>query len=202
MLRKLLFINQLLITFFQIYRIFSLKSESIDLEFREKNNFFTIPMTIGSKQQLFEVQIDTTTCETWFPSNNTTYEVDKFDPKTSSTCQIISLEFEIDDEDGNVKGHPFYDSLTVGPYNKFGMVLVDSFQSEFKDFKLGKLGLKFRHEHGVDFNWLGSLKENEFIEKEKEIPHFKNVWWNLFTILPEEKKLVVGSLPPELEGEQ
>jgi hypothetical protein len=72
------------------------------------------------------------------------------------------------------------------------MVLVDSFQSEFKDFKLGKLGLKFRHEHGVDFNWLGSLKENEFIEKEKEI----------FTILPEEKKLVVGSLPPELESEQ
>jgi hypothetical protein len=25
---------------------------------------------------------------------------------------------------------------------------------------------------------LGSLKENEFIEKEKEIPHFKNLWWN------------------------
>jgi hypothetical protein len=49
---------------------------------------------------------------------------------------------------------------------------------------------------------LGSLKENEFIEKEKEIPYFKNLWWNLFTILPEEKKLVVGSLPPELESEQ
>ena len=192
MFTKKLFISKLLITFLLTYNIYSLKSESIKLEFREKNNFFTIPITIGSKQQSFEVQIDTTTCETWIPSINTTYEVDKFDPKMSSTCQVSPLEFEIDDEDGNVKGHPFYDSLTVGPYtlNKFGMVLVDSFQSGFKDFKSGKLGLGFRHEHGVDFNWLGSLKENGFIEKE------------IFTILPDEEKIVVGSLPSELEGEQ
>ena len=70
------------------------------------------------------------------------------------------------------------------------MVLVDSFQSGFKDFKPGKLGLGFRHEHGVDFNQLGFLKENGFIEKE------------IFTILPDEEKLVVGSLSRELEGEQ
>ena len=80
----------------------------------------------------------------------------------------MSLGFEIDDEDGNVKGHPFYDSLTVGPYNlnKIDMILEDSFQSDFKDLKLGKLGLGFRHDHGIDFNWLGFLKENGFIEKE------------------------------------
>ena len=70
------------------------------------------------------------------------------------------------------------------------MVLIDSFQSGFKDFKPGKLGLGFRHEHGVNFNWLGSLKENGFIEKE------------IFTILPDDEKLVVGSLPSELEGQQ
>ena len=42
----------------------------------------------------------------------------------------------------------------------------------------------------VDFNLLGSLKQNWFIEKE------------MFTILPDEEKLVIGSLPKELEGEQ
>ena len=90
------------------------------------------------------------TWETWIPSINTTYDVDKFDPKTSSICQISKLEFKIDDEDGNVKHPSFYDSLKLGLFtlNKFGMVLVDNFQRGFKDFKQGKLGLGFRHEHG------------------------------------------------------
>ena len=192
MLNKQYFLNKLLITLLLIYNSNPLKSGSIKLEFREKNNFYTIPITVGNKQQAFEVQVDTTTSETWLPSINTTYEVDKFDPKSSSTCELSPLHFEIDDEDGNVRGPSFYDSLTVGPFSlkRFGMVLVDSFQSGFKDAKQGKLGLGFRHEHGVDFNWLGSLKKNGLIEKE------------IFTILPDEEKLVVGSVPPELEGEQ
>ena len=192
MFNKQYFLNKLLITLLLIYYSNPLKSGSIKLEFREKNNFYTIPITVGNKQQAFEVQVDTTTSETWLPSINSTYEVDKFDPKSSSTCELSPLHFEIDDEDGNVRGPSFYDSLTVGPFSlkRFGMVLVDSFQSGFKDAKQGKLGLGFRHEHGVDFNWLGSLKKNGLIEKE------------IFTILPDEEKLVVGSVPPELEGEQ
>ena len=192
MFNKQYFLNKLLITLLLIYNSNPLKSGSIKLEFREKNNFYTIPITVGNKQQAFEVQVDTTTSETWLPSINSTYEVDKFDPKSSSTCELSKLSFEIDDEDGNVRGPSFYDSLTVGPFSlkRFGMVLVDSFQSGFKDAKQGKLGLGFRHEHGVDFNWLGSLKKNGLIEKE------------IFTILPDEEKLVIGSVPPELEGEQ
>ena len=192
MFNKQYFLNKLLIALLLIYNSNALKSGSIKLEFSEKNNFYTIPITVGNKQQAFEVQVDTTTSETWLPSINSTYEVDKFDPKTSSTCQLSNLHFEIDDEDGNVKGPSFYDSLTVGEFSlkKFGMVLVDSFQSGFKDAKQGKLGLGFRHEHGVDFNWLGSLKQNGLIEKE------------IFTILPDEDTLVVGKIPKELEGEQ
>ena len=170
---------------------FSIKPSYIKLEFREKNHFFTIPITVGSKKQPFEVQVDTTTCETWLPSINTTFKVDKFDPKTSSTCEIVNKEFEIDDEDGNVRGTPVYDSVTVGPYtlDRFGFVVVQGYQSEFKDFPDGKLGLGFRHEHGVEFNWLGYLKEKGLIEKE------------IFTILPEEEKLYVGGIPPELAGD-
>ena len=170
----------------------SLKTDSVKLEFREKNHFFTIPITVGSNNQPFEVQVDTTTSETWLPSINTTFKVEKFDPKSSSTCELINKEFEIDDEDGNVRGNPVHDSVTVGPFSldKFGFVLVQKFQKHFKDFPDGKLGLGYRHEHGVDFNWLGSLKEKGLIEKE------------IFTILPQEEKLVVGGVPPELEGER
>ena len=189
--------NTLLITltFLLINNSISLKSNSLELEFIEsehKSHFYTIPVKVGSQQQVFEVQVDTTTCETWLPSVNTTYEVARFDPKTSKTCQMTELQFEIDDEDGNVKGLSFYDSLIVGPYslNKFGMVLVDSFQTGFKDFKQGKLGLGFRHEHGVDFNWLGTLKKNGLIEKE------------IFTILPDDDELVIGSLPKDLEEKE
>ena len=89
MFNKNLFINKLLLTFLLIYNTNSLKSESIELEFREKNHFFTIPIIVGSKQQSFEVQVDTTTCETWIPSINTTYNVDKFNPKSSSTCNLV-----------------------------------------------------------------------------------------------------------------
>ena len=172
-------------------KIISFDSSSIKLEFREKNHFFTIPIKIGSNGQQFEVQVDTTTSETWLPSVNTTFKVQKFDPKKSSTCQIIPKEFEIDDEDGNVRGTPVYDSITVGSFtlDKFGFVLVQGYQKDFKDFPDGKLGLGFRHEHGVDFNFIGSLKSKGLINKE------------VFTILPKEEKLVIGGIPSELEKE-
>ena len=172
-------------------KIISFDSSSIKLEFREKNHFFTIPIKIGSNGQQFEVQVDTTTSETWLPSVNTTFKVQKFDPKKSSTCQIIPKEFEIDDEDGNVRGTPVYDSITVGSFtlDKFGFVLVQGYQKDFKDFPDGKLGLGFRHEHGVNFNFLGSLKSKGLINKE------------VFTILPKEEKLVIGGIPSELEKE-
>ena len=170
----------------------SLKSESITLEFREKNNFFTVPLIIGSNEDEFEVQIDTTTSLTWVPSINTSFPINKFNPKKSNTCVMTNLTFEIDDEDGNVKGLALYDSLTVGPYtlDKFGFALIDSFQQNFKDYNQGKLGLGYRHEHGVDFNWIGSLKKNGFIEKE------------MFSISPKEQKLVIGSIPEEYEGQK
>ena len=174
-----------------IANIVSLDSNSIKLEFREKNHFFTIPIKVGSKDQPFEVQVDTTTSETWLPSSNTTFKVNKFDPKNSATCEIIPKEFEIDDEDGNVRGTPVYDSINVGPFSldKFGFVLVQQYEKDFKDFPDGKLGLGFKHEHGVDFNFLGKLKEKGFINKE------------VFTILPKEEKLVIGGIPSELSGE-
>ena len=179
------------IFFSLIVNIISLDSNSIKLEFREKNHFFTIPIKVGSKSQPFEVQVDTTTSETWLPSINTTYKVNKFDPKSSKTCEIIPKEFEIDDEDGNVRGIPVYDTINVGPFSldKFGFVLVNAYEKDFKDFPDGKLGLGFRHEHGVDFNFLGSLKAKGLINKE------------VFTILPKEEKLVIGGIPSELSGE-
>ena len=192
---KIFLISQNLFLFLTIIilsKSLSLKSESIKLEFRQKNNFFTVPIIIGSKGEQFEVQIDTTTSLTWIPSINTTYSVNKFNPKNSATCSITNLTFEIDDEDGNVKGLSLYDSISVGSYSldKFGFVLADSFQQNFKDFNQGKLGLGFHHEHGVDFNFIGSLKKNKLIEKE------------IFSISPNDKELIIGDIPEKYKGEK
>ena len=183
---KNLFFLSILIPF-----IFSLKSDTIELDFYEKNNFFTVPIYLGSKEEKFEVQIDTTTSLTWVPSINTTFKVNKFNPKNSETCKISNLTFEIDDEDGNVKGLSLYDAITVGPYtlDNFGFVLIDSFQQNFKDYNQGKLGLGFKHEHGINFNWIASLKQNGLIEKE------------IFSIIPNEKKLIIGDIPEEYKDE-
>ena len=55
-----------------------------------------------------------------------------------------------------------YDTISVGPYilEKFGFVLIDSFQQNFKYYNQGqgKLGLGYKHEHGINFNLFGSLK--------------------------------------------
>ena len=192
MFKLYLIFQKIILLLILITEIQSLKSESISLEFREKNNFFTVPIVIGSKNEQFEVQIDTTTSVTWVPSINTTYANNKFNPKMSKTCKMSNLTFELDDEDGNVKGLAFYDSLSVGPYilDKFGLVLIDSFQQNFKDYNQGKLGLGYRHEHGIDFNWIGSLKKNGLIKKE------------IFSILPNEQKLVIGNIPEEYEGQK
>ena len=165
----------------------------IDLEFKEENNFFTVPITIGTgkKPQTFEVQLDTTTSETWVPSVNTTFDVQKYDQKKSKTSEITDKTFEIDDEDGNVKGKATYDSLTVGENSlkKMGFVQVDEYELGFKDYNQGKLGLGYKQERGVDFNFIGNLKKNGIIDKA------------IFSILPEEQKLVIGGYPSDYEDE-
>ena len=154
----------------------------VDLEFKEENNFFTVPITIGSGKnpQTFEVQIDTTTSETWVPSLNTTFEVPKYDPKKSKTSNVTHKTFEIDDEDGNVKGKATYDTLSIGENSlqKMGFVQVDEFELGFKDYNQGKLGLGFKQERGIDFNFIGNLKKNKIIDKA------------IFSILPDDQKLI------------
>ena len=169
------------------------KQIEIDLDFKEENNFFTVPITIGSgkKPQTFEVQIDTTTSETWVPSLNTTFDVPKYDPKKSKTSNVTRKTFEIDDEDGNVKGKATYDTLSIGENSleKMGFVQVDEFELGFKDYNQGKLGLGFKQERGIYFDFIGNLKKNKIIDKA------------IFSILPDDQKLIIGDYPSDYEKE-
>ena len=165
--------------------------QSISLTFDEELGFYTVPLSFGSKEETFDVQVDTTTSETWIPSYKTTLNVKKYNISQSSNGQKTNKTFEVEDEDGDVRGKACYDSLKIGDIslNHFGFVLVDEFEYEFKDFAQGKLGLGLKQEHGDDFNFVRKLKINNLIDRE------------VFSINGDTKELIIGELPSQFKNQ-
>lgn len=166
--------------------------KSIKLNYLPENQFFTYPLSVGSPAQVFEVQIDTTTSETWVPSFNTSYNVTpKYNALLSSTSNTTNKTVEINDEEGDVIGKATYDDIKFGEFSlkQFGFAQVLNYEVEtFTDYPKGKLGVGFNHERGDNFNFIKSLKNNGLIEKE------------MFTIIPKSHEIVIGSLPVEAEN--
>ena len=163
-------------------------SVSISLNKKTENNFFTIPISIGipNNIQIFEVQVDTTTSETWVPSINTTYKISpKYDMSLSSTSNTTDKIMEIFDEDGDVTGNATHDVIKIGQYTleEFGFVSVVNYPQNFKDYPNGKLGLGYKQDHGDEFNFIRMLKQKGLVDNE------------IFTIDPFEKELIIGNYP-------
>ena len=122
-----------IILIFSLSYLLAKEPQSISLTFDEEQGFYTIPASFGSKEETFDIQVDTTTSETWIPSFKTTMNVKKYNISLSSTGQKTNKTFEVEDEDGDVRGKACYDSLKVGDIslNHFGFVLVDEFEYDF-----------------------------------------------------------------------
>ena len=166
-------------------------AKTISLTYNKDLGFYTVPVSFGSNEETFDLQVDTTTSETWIPSFKTTMKVKKYNISKSSTGQRTNKTFEVEDEDGDVRGKACYDSIKVGDIslNHFGFVNVDEFEYEFKDYPQGKLGLGYKQEHGEDFNFIGKLKKNKLIEKE------------VFSINSDSKELIIGELPSQFKNQ-
>ena len=174
-----------------IVSFISKEPKTISLLYEEDTGFYIIPISFGSNQEEFQIQVDTTTSETWIPSNKTTMNVKKYNISKSSTGQRTNKTFEVEDEDGDVRGKACYDSIKVGDIylDHFGFVLVDEFEHPFNDYKQGKLGLGYKQEHGDDFNFIRKLKLNDIIDRE------------VFSIHHETKELIIGEHPPHLQNQ-
>lgn len=180
-----------IILLLSISTLFAKDPQSISLTYDKEQGFYTVPVTFGSKEEVFDIQVDTTTSETWIPSYKTTLNVKKYNISESSTGQKTNKTFEVEDEDGDVRGKACYDNIKVGDIslNHFGFVLVNEFEYNFKDFPQGKLGLGYKQEHGIDFNFIGKLKKNKLIERE------------VFSINHDTKELVIGELPTQFKNQ-
>ena len=165
--------------------------KTISLLYEEDTGYYIIPMSFGSSQDEFQIQVDTTTSETWIPSPKTTLKVKKYNITQSTTGQKTNKTFEVEDEDGDVRGKACYDSVQVGDItlNHFGFVLVDEFEYPFDDYEQGKLGLGYKQEHGDDFNFIRKLKLNNIIDRE------------IFSINHETKELIIGDVPPQFQNQ-
>ena len=165
--------------------------QTISLLYEEDTGYYIIPISFGSNQDEFQIQVDTTTSETWIPSPKTTLKVKKYNITQSTTGQKTNKTFEVEDEDGDVRGKACYDSVQVGDItlNHFGFVLVDEFEYPFDDYEQGKLGLGYKQEHGDDFNFIRKLKLNNIIDRE------------IFSINHETKELIIGDVPPQFQNQ-
>jgi hypothetical protein len=155
-------------------------------------NYYTIPLKIGTPEEEFNLQVDTSTSTTWVPSSKCTncfqakrlYEEE--DSRTSSpTNSLIKLE----DEDGNVEGYEISDNVKLGEYKlkQYSFIQVTKLADDFKDHYEGKLGLGFRsHLDNKEFNFLEKLKKNNLI--------FKKIF-SLNAINDKRGMLLIGDLP-------
>lgn len=181
----------LLIFFISLAFIQTIDPKTISLTYEEETGYYIIPINFGSNSEEFGLQVDTTTSETWIPSCKTSLKVNKYNISESTTGKKTNKTFEVEDEDGDVRGKACYDSIQIGDISldHFGFVLVDEFEHPFSDYEQGKLGLGYKQEHGDDFNFVRKLKLNNIIERE------------VFSINHENKELILGDAPPQFKNQ-
>ena len=56
-------------------------------KYNNESGYFTIPLSFGSQNEIFEVQIDTTSSISWIPSPKFPLDVKKYDISGSSTSE-------------------------------------------------------------------------------------------------------------------
>ena len=135
-------------------------------------NYYTIPLEVGTPEEEYEVQVDTSTATSWIPSSNCKnckLAHRLYDEEDSSSSSPTNIHLTIEDEDGNVEGYQINDNIKLGSYKlkQFGFVQVTKVAENFRDHFQGKLGLGYQSHFLKDqeFNFLEKLKKHNLISK-------------------------------------
>lgn len=163
---------------------------ALNIDCKSHLNYCVIPISLGEKNEVFTIQLDTTTSETWIPSSKFDLKVPKYDISNSKNGKITNKSISIYDENGYIYGKISYDSIKLKNVNieNYGFVLADYHNSKFIDYPNGKLGLGYSQNQEVNFNIIKKLKEMNYIDKE------------LFFIDEYSNKLVIGKIPEFLDA--
>ena len=115
-------------------------------------NYYTIPLLVGTPEEEYDVQVDTSSATTWIPSShceNCVLAHRLYEEEDSRTSSPTDIHIEIKDEDGNVEGVQISDNIKLGDYKlkQFGFVQVTKVADDFRDHYQGKLGLGYKNHH-------------------------------------------------------
>ena len=135
-------------------------------------NYYTISLEVGTPEEEYEVQIDTSTATSWIPTSqckNCILAHRLYDEEDSRTSSPTDINIVIEDEDGNVEGYQISDNIKLGSYKlkQYGFVGVTRVADNFRDHYQGKLGLGYKSHYLKDeeFNFLEKLKRHNLISK-------------------------------------
>ena len=133
-------------------------------------HYYIIPVFIGTPEQKFFLQLDTSNANTWLPSYYCTNckGVNLYFDKNSTSSNTTKKTTIIYDEDSIVKGYISYEKININNkirIPKIGFVQIYNYDKEFNDYNQGKLGLGYRGFVNGDFNLLDMLLKNNLISK-------------------------------------
>ena len=135
-------------------------------------NYYTIPLYVGTPEEEYDVQVDTSTATSWIPSGrcqNCILAHRLYEEEYSRTSSPTDKLLKIEDEDGNVEGYEISDNIQLGGYKlkQYSFVQVTKVADDFRDHYQGKLGLGYKSHYIKDqeFNFLEKLKKNNLIMK-------------------------------------
>ena len=147
-----------------------MKSVNVTVPYNSIRKYFTIPITIGTPKQIYNVQVDTSVSTSWLPAaycKNCKKATKFYEHKNSSTSSPTDQFVELEDENGNVKGFKNQDTIEVSGFKmkQYGFVEVSEIDGNFNDHYDGKLGLGYKGQIGDEFNFMKKLKNDNLISK-------------------------------------
>jgi hypothetical protein len=94
-------------------------------------NYCVVPISLGEKNEVFTIQLDTTISETWIPSSKFDLDVQKYDISNSKNGNKTKKKITIYDENGYISGKICYDSIKLKNkiIENYGFVIADNHNS-------------------------------------------------------------------------
>ena len=148
------------------------KTLTLILPYQDNEDFILSPLGLGTPANFAPLQAETTSYKSWVSSisNKNNPTIFAYNIKESKTGEEQGDWDSVVDSDGTISGNVIYDTAYFGKYKieKFKFIEAVEFDDNFKDYKIGKLGLGNCHyasDEDKEFCLIQRLKDNGSIER-------------------------------------
>jgi len=142
------------------------------IPYQDNEDFMLAPLGLGTPMNFAPLQVETTSYKSWIISilNKKNPSIFSYNIKESKTGEEEGDWDSIVDNEGTISGNIIYDTAQLWKYKieKFKFIEAVEFDENFKDYKIGKIGLgncHFAEESDKEFCLIQRLKENGSIDR-------------------------------------